>query len=647
MTGASIVSIGAPLRPLFASVVPRQGESFHSILIRSCEANVIDRAHKLIALAGIEAPNINHAPYTMIDQVDALSTLLSASSQDLRARMHPRVERGIRGDEIDWFGATLPRKYVESVRRSYAPLAAQDGQVHKAVWQIRPIKFDPTTFERLSHSCPHCGEAQGWTRTSELWSCEVCSQSLLTGRSEKIPQKFRHAASEACKIIDPDGEVRRQAVVRLPERFHQWDHGDVFAMIVELGEAKVRQDQRLIGPPSHKIGSGDFTDFDVEHLAAGYDFIRSWPQSFADYLASSPFKDAGVTRDLFGSLYRHLYTSSANFVGAEIRRERPLALARAGFVGKHRIKAGLSEEANVIGGLAAAKQFGTDWSTIRRIVPTSRHVLAGRHLEGDGSVIFNRSGLMSSLGALRQSRSSIGACSQIGVPSYCSEYLADDGLLERVLDEDAVIMGGGAPRYGLGPVLKLADQLEALRFPSRATNEVRGTQLSKALAGRVHPQYWSASLAAIRDGVIEVNALRASGKLLDRIVVSCRDLNQYLDAIKPRRCSDEYNLSTRDVELAIGVTWRELMGAIEKGYLQSTRSNGRKHDIRFTELMQFNDRYMLGGEMRSRLDGEAFRPTKAHRTSVQPLDRIVKACIWLREDADRLIAEISRQRSQG
>lgn len=61
-------------------------------------------------------------------------------------------------------------------------------------------------------------------------------------------------------------------------------------MIVELGEAKVRQAQRLIGPPSHKIGSGDFTDFDVEHLAAGYDFIRSWPQSFADYLASSPFQ---------------------------------------------------------------------------------------------------------------------------------------------------------------------------------------------------------------------------------------------------------------------------------------------------------------------------------------------------------------------
>ncbi|WP_291836824.1 hypothetical protein, partial [Brevundimonas sp.] len=70
-------------------------------------------------------------------------------------------------------------------------------------------------------------------------------------------------------------------------------------------------------------------------------------------------------------------------------------------------------------------------------------------------------------------------------------------------------------------------------------------------------------------------------------------------------------------------------------------------DIRFTELMQFNDRYMLGGEMRSRLDGEAFRHTKAHRTVVQPLDRMVKACIWLREDADRLIAEISHQRSQG
>lgn len=641
MTTATIVSTGAPVRPLFARVIPQDGESFHSILIRACELNVIDRAHKLVALAQIEAAHVIHAPFTMVKSAGPLSVLLSLTEEELLRRMHPRIDRGDGGDDIDWFGAALPRKYIEAFRRSYAPAAAQGSGCHKAIWQVRAIKFDPVTFERLTDECTTCKKTLGWVRTGSLWKCEFCEEPLFAEKAKLIPERLRQAAGQACKIIDPDPAVRADAIRLLPARFHAWNAGDVFQMLVELGEAKTRRSRGLGGIPEHKIGNGDFTDIDAEELAAGYEFIRAWPESFAEYLASSAeiACETPRYRDLFGSLYRHFHPREVyTVVGNELRRERPLALARAGFHGKIRITKELGKEANIISGRAAGSTLGTVWPTIRLIVPTSASVLSNRSDETGDYVIFDREKLIESLAAYQNSRHSADACGQVGVPSYCADQLAECGVIERVTNADAVIMGGGQRRYLLASVDAVQNELSDLALGGERTAGDRGMKLSKALAGRIHPFEWATAINAVRSGEVSVQSVRSAGKIFDRPVVDPRQLNEHLDGLGVLPRYENSSISANAVARALGVAGGVITEAVRKGYLPMNTSEPRNFRIAYEQLAEFHADFMLGGEVRSRLNGRFLKRAKTLADAgLKPVDTLAGTHLWRRADANVLL----------
>jgi len=235
MTTNNAVRGSARVRPLFARVAPHWDESLLSLVSRSCAANVFERPADLMRFAGIRVARCGSIVFMDSQRTVALPDLLSVPPEDIGLRLHPRVVDGGFPEGVDWYGAVLPRRYVESRTRRVSPLSLRSSPYHRSTWMIRPLSFCAESWERLIRNCPYCERTLGWHQALGPWRCEWCGRSLRHYRGEQVLKDLRSDLQIATDLVSPDATTRRNALSKLPPPFCKWGAGEAFAAIVELG----------------------------------------------------------------------------------------------------------------------------------------------------------------------------------------------------------------------------------------------------------------------------------------------------------------------------------------------------------------------------------------------------------------------------
>jgi hypothetical protein len=273
------------IRPLFISATLGTDESILSLVSRVSAANLLERIGDVLTLAGLSKCQLSSVPFRDIAAAEALSRLLAIPERDLRARMHLPVIRDGIPDLVDWYGISLPRRFIEAKTRRFSPATLAQREWHCAADMLRPFNFCLHSWEYLQNHCPRCERQIGWKYARGIGTCEHCGRSLRQHRNQRLPWELRNDAAAVAALIDRDPAKRAAAVLVLPSPFSNWQPGDAFSAVVELGAVVAELDDESRRGIVLRTGLGDFSNFQPADLVNGYQFISEWPFSLEQRLS--------------------------------------------------------------------------------------------------------------------------------------------------------------------------------------------------------------------------------------------------------------------------------------------------------------------------------------------------------------------------
>jgi hypothetical protein len=129
-------------------VEPVFGESLMSLIVRACQANIIERPHHLLKLAGCEFSTAAFAPFAAGINIDGLAELLDIDRSEVKRRWHPTFNR--EGTYyVHWHGIDIDRTFIESNSRRIPPSFSADGVVHLETSLLRTSLVEPQEYKIL------------------------------------------------------------------------------------------------------------------------------------------------------------------------------------------------------------------------------------------------------------------------------------------------------------------------------------------------------------------------------------------------------------------------------------------------------------------------------------------------------------------
>lgn len=233
---AQVSDLRQPSTRLAKRVEPIVGESLMSLLTRCTIENGYRKiADILVGTGAIELSHIGHTPFVNFDYSEQIASRLALSASKITALMHAPAKVEGWGTSVNWFGTVLPRHFIDARTRRVSPRAFRDSQHHRAEWMIRPLTFCPETMENLIDACNECGHRLSWWSSCGLWRCEKCEKSLRRALPGKVPWKYRTELRLVSGLVSPNPVTRSQALAAFPTPFSNWEAGEVFTAVVELG----------------------------------------------------------------------------------------------------------------------------------------------------------------------------------------------------------------------------------------------------------------------------------------------------------------------------------------------------------------------------------------------------------------------------
>jgi TniQ len=216
---------------------PFDDESLMGFVARACDRNGYPHIRHALKLAGT---NVHHASFVARDtegDLRRLSEFFGCSEEDWRSRVHGKIA-GMRGFS-DFFGIPLRQYFREPKIRRISPAALRESPHHRAVWQIKPFHYCPTTSELLISTCPNpeCERTLTWNATYGVPYCEFCvgadaepAVDLRSLQPPKLGADDREIYSTVAELVNP--HVADEAVVNpgLPG----WPRWELFDLIVLL-----------------------------------------------------------------------------------------------------------------------------------------------------------------------------------------------------------------------------------------------------------------------------------------------------------------------------------------------------------------------------------------------------------------------------
>ncbi|OKO85358.1 hypothetical protein AC629_19240 [Bradyrhizobium sp. NAS80.1] len=155
-------------------------------------------------------------------------------------------------ESMDFFGTELRYHFRECKNRRVSPKALEIAQYHRALWELRPIAFDPQTKEKLLGVCQACDQKLGWLRCDVPTLCDKCDVDLRDFPQEISPVEDEEAYQFVVGLVDPDPAKKNAARRLLPETWSDFSNGALFDTVVSLAGGLTVDPNKALSSSKHR-----------------------------------------------------------------------------------------------------------------------------------------------------------------------------------------------------------------------------------------------------------------------------------------------------------------------------------------------------------------------------------------------------------
>lgn len=216
---------------------PHLDESLRGYLGRALSVTAVRNHATLLKLADAAKGNAVSVATTLTDrdEIARIATLIGCTPEDIAARTYRYGEFAHSGSEsIDFFGTQIRLHLRETRYRLVSPRALEIAQYHRAIWELRPLGFDPQTKEKLLGICPACDRKLGWLRADVPSLCDKCDADLRDFPQPISPVEDEEAYDFVIGLVHPDPSKKEAARRLLPADWRCFSSGDLFETAVAL-----------------------------------------------------------------------------------------------------------------------------------------------------------------------------------------------------------------------------------------------------------------------------------------------------------------------------------------------------------------------------------------------------------------------------
>lgn len=232
------MTLALPSKKFIATVgPPHLDESLRGYLGRALSVTAIRNVATMLKIADATKPNAVSLATTLTDEgeIERIATLIGCTPEDIVSRTYLTGEFAHSGSEsIDFFGTQIRAHFRETRFRRVSPRALEIDPYHRAVWELRPIAFDPQTKEKLIDTCPACERQLGWLRADVPTLCDKCDFDLRDCPQPVLPVNDEEAYSFVVGLVDPDPAKKEAARRLLPDAWSGFSNGDLFETAIAL-----------------------------------------------------------------------------------------------------------------------------------------------------------------------------------------------------------------------------------------------------------------------------------------------------------------------------------------------------------------------------------------------------------------------------
>ncbi|MCW2282588.1 ribosomal protein S14 [Rhodoblastus acidophilus] len=633
---------GGTLKSFVGTTGPMPDESLIGWLARTAAFNAHRSLVKTLwSKVGVRAPSPAAISQSLRGEAARVAFLLRADPNEVLARACPEIVGAGSAARIDFFGVPIRPHYRNLGVRRVSPLALRQSGYHRAVWELRPLAFDPGTMERLLQNCPVCGSVLGWRRTFGICHCDRCKDrhrrptvDLRAFPQPLVEVEDMEALAFVASLVDP---LRSEPTVwgsRLSSEVRELSRGEMFDLSVAL--AAVLENDSL--PPGERralrfskaVGA---LGLEPRFLALAGRALLDWPRGFfrvADALREGMDERGGafgLNKEL-GSLLRA--KRAARFGGrVDALLDRGIAadVARTD-MDELLLRREEYRSANRINVREAVREFGIDQDRLVRLADSGA-LKCVRHRR---IIVFDRAELEE---VILQRADAVGAmrtAALIGVPLGALPDLTAHGLVEKIKGP-VVGMLKEKEQYRLSALDALLAKLRDRAHEHARVGDERLTLSASHLF--VGPKPWAGIVEAVLSGMLPVRSLnnRLEG-VLDRMAVDPDEFG-VLSARFGTPVAADLDGMTNYVEAAafFGVSRACFSELTSAGLLPARdRVNLR---IRRGDLADFADKFLFTGEAVRRLrltkaEGIAFLRAQG----VEPVAIMLKGKMQLWAKAD-------------
>ncbi|MBU1334192.1 MAG: hypothetical protein KJ944_06995 [Alphaproteobacteria bacterium] len=374
-----------------------------------------------------------------------LAELLGMEVASLRRATHPIADDG----RCLFFDTTIRTRHREGPIRRVSPRGLLKAPYIRAMWQLKPIGFDPRTKELLLSECPVCGSTLGFTRTYGVCFCDRCSgqddmgfvQPAVDLRDFPQPQveiEDMAALDFVTGLIDPDDAVRRHFAPTLNPELTGLDRGEIFDLCMAIVGVLDQDPKRAVTSPAKPTTRADYDRlFTPDRLAQAGRIVLDWGTGF-DMLCERARATSRERAGFYGikAELGQVYALTADRTLTDGTRQvvrdavlRNMATSSSGVAVRRTEHRG---RADLITTQEAAKRFGIRNKLFQRLAKAPG--LTHHRAEGanKGPVLFVAAEI-AALAAMRADLESASSASvRLGMPIGAVAQLAEAGLVEKV-----------------------------------------------------------------------------------------------------------------------------------------------------------------------------------------------------------------------
>lgn len=273
---------------IFRTVTPLPDENLAGLVARAAGANIYPHAHNILSLAGLGTIRPETLPGKDVGTAHELARVLGTSAAALEPLYYPKLD----ARQIGFFGTAIRKSHIETRKRRLSPRSLKDKAYIKAIWNIRPLTFDPTTRETLIWQCPVCSKTLGFSITWSIEHCEHCVGPDTYGLPGSLvdlrdfPQPLLEVNdSEALDfvvgLIDP--ATNHKTARSMHEDLAGLSRGELFETALAIADAIVAEEQGI----QVNSAKGRFVNDKVhpQALAKAGRCLLNWPKAFDDLCA--------------------------------------------------------------------------------------------------------------------------------------------------------------------------------------------------------------------------------------------------------------------------------------------------------------------------------------------------------------------------